>query len=703
MMETLPDTAAARPRVDAKHEQETSYRMLFLHHPTPMWFMDEVTLAFLEVNEAAIRRYGYTRDEFSRMTMLDLRLPEEAPRLRSPGQRSRNAQDWASSGLPDMWRHRTQDGTLIDVGIVRSEVVFRGRQAILAMVYDATAHAHGASTLRNSSEELDRQVQERTSPLAQAHAMLQAEVVERARAEAALRDREERLSLALEAGQMATWEWDVQLGTLQWSTVREPLHGFARDSLPGTYEAFLDVIHAEDRVWFRQAVRDAFECGTAFAAEFRILSPDGSVHWMVGKGRVLSDETGQPRRMLGVSMEVTMRKRAEAEALQRQREAEVLAQLAQTLNTSLELDMVLQRVTVGAQELCGSERGLIMLREPGSESLVSRYQVGFPQMPYMNLRIEPGKGMGGWVVATGRPLRTADYAADTRISKDYMHYIRTDGRLAILTVPIIIGSRVEGVIYVSNPASRPFTEQHEVVLLRLADYAATAIRNAQLYHAAQDELGRRKAAESQLQTSLKEKEVLLREIHHRVKNNLQIVSSLLNLQLRASEDPHLQGLMQDCRQRVQAMALIHEALYQADDLSQVPFEIYVRRLATQLLRAYAVAPRRIQLNICADPLTLDIDKAAPCALIFHELFSNALKHAFPTGRSGTIEVALRCTPRRLTMSVRDNGVGVPAALDWRHANTLGLKLISMLTEQLRGSLRLDRTGGTTFTLRIPLR
>ena len=703
MMDMLPDTVTARPRVDTRHEQEASYQLLFLHHPTPMWFMDEVTLAFLEVNEAAIRRYGYTRDEFSRMTMLDLRLPEEVPLVLSHSHWSRVALDRAGGGLPNMWRHRTQDGTIIDVDIVRSAVVFRGRQAILAMAYDATERVRGEAALRKSYEELERQVQERTSALARANATLQAEVVERARAEAALRDREERLYLALEAGQMGTWEWDVQTGTLQWSTVLEPMHGFAPGRFPGTYEAFLDIIHAEDRAWFRQAVSHALESGTAFEAEFRILWPDGSVHWMLGKGRVLYDETDQPRRMLGVGMEVTARKRAEAEALQRQREAEVLAQLAQTLNTSLELDMVLQRVAEGARELCGSERGLIMLREPDSELLVSRYQVGFPQMPYMDLRIEPGKGMGGWVVATGQPLRTADYAADTRFSKDYVNYIHTDGRLAILTVPIIIGSRVEGVIYVSNPVSRPFTAQHELVLLRLADYAATAIRNAKLYHAAQDELGRRTTAEAQLQTSLREKEVLLREIHHRVKNNLQIVSSLLNLQLRVVDDPHLQALMQDCRLRIQAMALIHDALYQADDLSRVPFESYVRRLATQLLRAYNMAPRRIRLNVHADPLTLDIDKAAPCALIFHELFSNALKHAFPAGRSGTIDVALHCTPHQLIMWVRDSGVGVPPALDWQHTNTLGLKLISMLTEQLGGSLRLDREGGTTFTLTIPLR
>jgi PAS domain S-box-containing protein len=702
MVDMPADTAITRPRVETWHEHEASYQLLFLHHPTPMWFMDEGTFAFLEVNEAAIRHYGYTRDEFSRMTILDIRLPEEVPLVLDHGQRSYAAPGHERVGLPAMWRHRTQDGTVIDVDIVRCAVVFRGRQASLVIAYDVTERIRGEVALRKSYEELDRRVQERTFALAQANASLRAEVAERVRAEVALRDREERLHLAQQAGQMGTWEWDVQTGALQWSTALEPMHGFAPGSFPGTYEAFLDIIHAEDRVWFRQAVAHALEFGTTFEAEFRILWPDGSVHWMLGKGRVLYNETGQPRRMLGVGMEVTARKLAEAEALQWQREAEVLAQLAQTLNTSLELDIVLQRVAEGAQELCGSERALIMLREPDGESLVSRYQVGFPRMPYLDLRVEPGKGMGGQVVAMGRPLRTADYAADPRFSKDYVDYIRIDGRLAMLTVPIIIGARVEGVLYVSNPTSRPFTAQHEVVLLRLADYAATAIRNAQLYHAAQDELRRRTVAEAQLQTSLREKEVLLREIHHRVKNNLQIVSSLLNLQLRVVDDPNLRALLQDCRQRIQAMALIHEALYQADALSRVPFEMYVRRLAAQLLGAYEVAPRRIRLTIHADHPALDIDKATPCALIFHELLSNALKHGFPAGRSGTIDVGLHGTSHQLTMWVRDNGVGVPPALDWQHTNTLGLKLISMLTEQLGGSLLLDREGGTTFTLTVPL-
>jgi PAS domain S-box-containing protein len=598
------------------------------------------------------------------------------------------------------WR---KDGTSFPVEYTSTPIRENGALVGAVIVFkDITERKRVEEALHRAKDELEARVQERTAALATANAALRAEVAERRRAHAALRDREERLRLALQAGQMGTWEWDIRTGALRWSTELEPLHGFAPGSFPGTYEAFLGIISPEDRPRFVQAVARTLETGTAFEAEFRILWPDGSLHWMAGRGQVFYDDTGQPVHMLGVGIEVTARKRVEGEAEQRRRETEVLAHLAQSLNASLELDLVLQRVAEGARELCGSERALIMLRAPGDEALVSRYQVGFAQMPYVDLRIEPGKGMGGWVLATGCPLRTADYAADPRFSKEYVDRLRTDGRLAVITVPIIIGPRVEGVLYVSNPAARPFTARHEDVLLHLADHAATAIRNAQLYHAAQDELARRTQAEAQLQASLREKEVLLQEIHHRVKNNLQIVSSLLNLQVHAVHDPQLRTLLHDSQQRIQAMALIHEALYQAHDLAQVPLAAYVRQLAAQLFHAYDGAARRLSLTVQADPVTLDIDRAAPCGLILTELFSNALQHAFPGGGPGTIAVVLRGAAHQVALSVRDSGVGFPPAFDVGRADSLGLKLVAMLTKQLDGTLTQACEGGTTLTLAFPL-
>jgi two-component sensor histidine kinase len=196
--------------------------------------------------------------------------------------------------------------------------------------------------------------------------------------------------------------------------------------------------------------------------------------------------------------------------------------------------------------------------------------------------------------------------------------------------------------------------------------------------------------------------VLLQEIHHRVKNNLQIVSSLLNLQARAMDDPHLRALLHESQQRIQAMALIHEALYQAHDLSRVPFGTYLRWLTAQLSRAYDAEARRIRLTVEAEPLDLDIDKAAACGLILHELLSNALTHAFPGGRSGSINVALRRADHEIILSVKDSGVGMPQALEVQRPSSLGLKLVSMLTDQLEGILVLTQEGGTTFTLTVPL-
>jgi PAS domain S-box-containing protein len=400
--------------------------------------------------------------------------------------------------------------------------------------------------------------------------------------------------------------------------------------------------------------------------------------------------------------DITARRRVEAEVEQRRRETEVLAQLAQTLSASLELDIVLQRVVEAAQELSGSERALIFLREPGADTIVSRYQVGYPHMPYEGLRIEPGKGIGGQVLLTGRPLRTADYATDPRFSKDYLGSMWAGGRLAVITVPITIGSRVEGVLYVSNQDSRPFTEGHEAVLLRLADHAATAIRNAQLYREAADELTRRIQAEEALKASLREKEVLLKEIHHRVKNNLQIISSLLNLQSGYSEDPHLQAMFEDSQHRIQSMALIHEHLYQASDLARIDFGSYVRSLAAQLLRSYQHFCPRVTLSTNMAAVSLGIDQALSCGLLVNELMTNSLKHAFPHEQDGNISLALQVDAYQVTLLVQDTGVGFPDDLDFRATDSLGLQLVCALTEQLGGTITLERHSGTLFRLTFPV-
>jgi PAS domain S-box-containing protein len=403
-----------------------------------------------------------------------------------------------------------------------------------------------------------------------------------------------------------------------------------------------------------------------------------------------------------VARDITARKQAEAEAERRRRESELLAELAQSLNASLDLDTVLQRVVAGAKELCGSERALIMLREPGSEAMVVRYEVGNPQTAYAGLRIEPSKGIGGQVLLTERAMRTNDYAADPRFSKDYLAGARAEGKLAVVAVPIPIGPRIEGLFYVSNPSTHPFTARDEEILQRLAAHAAIAMQNAGLYGSAQEELARRTQAEAQLTALLREKELLLREIHHRVKNNLQIISSLLELQSDAIHDPGVLALFQDSQQRIHSMALVHEILYQSQDLGRVDVGAYLQSLSAQLLRSYSVDPQRVTLRSHMDRVLLDLNQAIPCGLILNELLTNAFKHAFPDGRVGEIHVALHTNPaRQVTLMVQDTGIGLPEGLDFRHTDSLGLQLVCLLTEQLEGTITLARQEGTTFTLIFP--
>jgi len=212
-------------------------------------------------------------------------------------------------------------------------------------------------------------------------------------------------------------------------------------------------------------------------------------------------------------------------------------------------------------------------------------------------------------------------------------------------------------------------------------------------------------ANDKLQTSLQEKVVLLKEIHHRVKNNLQVVSSLLSLQSREIADERDLDLFINSQQRVKTMALIHERLYQSDDLAKVDFADYIPALADSLFNTYKTSAQEIALHVDVGDLMLDLDQAIPCGLMLNELISNSLKYAFPDERQGEIHVRLGATTDgHVELVVGDNGIGLPAELNFRTTKSLGLQLINILSRQLRGSVELqNREAGTEFHVRFPLR
>ena len=212
----------------------------------------------------------------------------------------------------------------------------------------------------------------------------------------------------------------------------------------------------------------------------------------------------------------------------------------------------------------------------------------------------------------------------------------------------------------------------------------------------------RKHDEEQIRSSLKEKEILLGEIHHRVKNNMQIISSLLKLQSSKINDEKQVDIFKNAENRIRTMSLIHETLYQSKDFANVDFNGYVKSISNYLLRSYIVTSGAIKLNLEIEDITLGLDHAIPCGLIINELVSNSLKHAFPKGREGEIKIALRTiNDHEVELTVSDDGVGIPREIDMGNPETLGLELVQILAEnQLDGTLELERDGGTEFRIRF---
>jgi Amt family ammonium transporter len=204
------------------------------------------------------------------------------------------------------------------------------------------------------------------------------------------------------------------------------------------------------------------------------------------------------------------------------------------------------------------------------------------------------------------------------------------------------------------------------------------------------------------EASLKEKEVLLREIHHRVKNNMQVISSLLRLQSRNVKDEQQIEMLKESQNRIKAMALIHEKLYRSKDLANIDFNDYIKNLVNDLFISYKVSTGKITMKMNIEAVSFGIDTAIPCGLIVNELVSNSLKYAFPGGKDGEIKISLRTLEEGdIELIVSDNGVSIPKDLDFRNTESLGLRLITNLTEkQLQGKVELNRNKGTEFQIKF---
>jgi two-component sensor histidine kinase len=311
-----------------------------------------------------------------------------------------------------------------------------------------------------------------------------------------------------------------------------------------------------------------------------------------------------------------------------------------------------------------------------------------------------GENDEGFLALMRAGLHDVSHIDDLDLDEEERLHMERYGAQTILYIPLRIKGRLIGFTELwESRRRREFSPEELALCHGIAQQAAIALENARLYGQAQREIAVRREVEEQIKASLEEKEVLLKEIHHRVKNNLQVISSLLYLQSKKIQDKDTLEMFLESQHRVRSMALVHERLYRTGDLARVDCAEYVRDLARYLHLAYGAQVGPVKLDVKVDDIFLGIDTAVPCGLIINELVSNSFKHAFPSGREGEIFVGLGMKQDGCySLTVRDNGVGIPAGWDLEDPESLGLRLVSRLVEQIEGVIELDRNGGTTFSI-----
>ncbi|MBA3470837.1 MAG: PAS domain S-box protein [Herpetosiphonaceae bacterium] len=469
--------------------------------------------------------------------------------------------------------------------------------------------------------------------------------------EQALNESEQRYRMLVNLAPVGIFETDVGGGCTYVNGYWQRLTGLSPTE--AMQHGWIKALHPDDLERVLQGSAATLQSGQPFDHEYRFCLANGQVNWVIVQITPIHDVNATITGYLGVMLDVTARRTIEDQARQHNQRY--------------------QSVVVALGE------GIVIHRQDGT---IETANAAATQILGLTLDQLLGRASSDPLWHTVHPDGSA-FPGDTHPA---MITLRTGQPMR--NIPMGVQKHDGSITWISINAQPLYDIKRDVIEGVVASFVdMTDYRNAQ----------------AQLQASLAEKEVLLKEVHHRVKNNLQVIISLLRLQALPLTDPAIKELFNDTQNRVHAMALVHEQLYGTHDLAHIGFASYVQQLTTIMLRSYPVPHGQVKLvqDIDAE-MVLTIDIAAPLGLILTELLSNSLKYAFPDHSYGVITIHARHSATRLDLVVQDDGIGLPLEHESGEIRSLGLQLVHRLVRQLGGDLVIAGPPGTTFQIAIPL-
>ncbi|MEX1212343.1 MAG: PAS domain S-box protein [Balneolaceae bacterium] len=466
------------------------------------------------------------------------------------------------------------------------------------------------------------------------------DVTDQKRAQEKMQEANQRLRLATEITRLGYWEQDLETDELYWSDEVYRIFGKEKESFIPSSSTYKAYIHPDDLASFEAQLQRALSGGTGHDVEYRILLSDGSVRWVREMG-AHKRESGKPLRFGGTVQDVTEKKELELQLKERIRERECLYRISLLNEQEQSVEELLRK----AVEIIptGFQHPHITCVEITWQGESYRFGEGVPESELLIAKTRPS-GVRGEV------LLVEAFYKESRRQMD------------------------EG----------PFMKEERQMLETIAGLLLTKIEKID-----QNE---------SLRESLKEKETLLSEIHHRVKNNLAVVAGLLQIQLFQQDDPNLSTQLSKAMSRIQSIAVIHEQLYRTQSFSKLDFAENIRTLSTRIVETFQ-GDRTIETEIECDPVGLNINQAIPCTLIVNEVLTNALKHAFEGRSRGKIRILMTQNEDQVHLQIEDDGVGLPEDFETARKKSLGLQLVDLLASQLEAKHTFDSTGqGSRFEL-----